>query len=171
MISDRKLSRRHVLRVAAVVSASAVAVATIGDTASADPGPASTGGSGKRAELGRVVTADRSLLVVDSPAAANNSKVTTPQTVPFVGFPEHVAPRVGDLVTVTDDWPGVALAAVPVCHWVTGVPKPLAGGEFSIGGARVASSPLLTGAQNVRMSVCLLDTELPVAQVLATRPV
>jgi hypothetical protein len=173
VINDRKVSRRNVLRVAAVVTASTTAVAVIGDAAAgspaADPGAAPR--TGKRAELGRVSRTGRPMVMVETPATMNQSRVSSPQLVPFVGFPDYVVPRVGDLVTVTDDWPGIALAAVPVCHWVTGVPKALSNGEFAIAGARVATSPLLSGTRNVPVAVCLLDTELPTAQVLATRPI
>jgi hypothetical protein len=170
MGTDRGVSRRQILRVSAVVASSAAAVAVVsaaGDVAAADPGRAPD--TGKRAELGRVANADTALLRVEAPDQANNSRVRSPQLVPFVGFPDHVVPRVGDLVTVTDDWPGVALAAVPVCHWVTGVPKAQPGGTFTIGGTAVEASPLLQDVGAKRVTVCVLDTELSTAQVLATR--
>jgi hypothetical protein len=173
MDTDRGMSRRQILRVSAVVASSTVVVGAIGTSAAANPGaedPANAVSTGKRAQLGRVTNnSDTTRLTVGAPGRANTSIVSSPVAVPYVGFPDHVAPRVGDFVTVTDDWPGVALAAVPVCHWVTGVPKALPNGGFTVGGTTVAPSPLLDGIVGKRALVCVLDTDLPVAQVLATR--
>ncbi|WP_163566976.1 hypothetical protein [Fodinicola feengrottensis] len=108
-------------------------------------------------------------MLVERSNTANARPVTSPQMVPYAGFPAHVTPRVGDLVTVTDDWPGAAVAAIPVCHWIQGMPKSLPNGGFSVAGTQLAPTPLLENMGKKRIQVCILDTELPTAQVLATR--
>ena len=161
------MSRRRVLRVSAVVASSVAVVAVAGDNASADPAGQS---SGTRAELGRVSKAGdgAALLLVEAPDTPSNKRVSSPELVPYVGFPDHVVPRVGDLVLVSD-WTGEGLTAGPVCHWITGVPKRRPDGDFSVGDTVLAASPLLAGAGRRPIQVCVLDTELPTAQVLATR--
>ncbi|GAA3956296.1 hypothetical protein [Actinoplanes auranticolor] len=107
--------------------------------------------------------------VIAAPNRANRTKVEAPERVPFAGFPEGITPRPGDLVTVTDNWDGLALAAVPVVHWLAGVPKQRSDGSFEVAGERIAASPLLKEKTSKRIRVCVLDTELPDAQVLAVR--
>ncbi|GAA0583719.1 hypothetical protein [Streptomyces crystallinus] len=94
------------------------------------------------------------------------------EVVPLVGFPNGVIPRPGDRVMVTDWWDGMDVAAIPVVSWVTGVPKPLPGGGYQVGGRRTAPTPLLEAPSEKggRTAVCLLDTELEAAQVMAVRP-
>ncbi|MFI6238385.1 hypothetical protein ACIBEF_00740 [Micromonospora sp. NPDC050795] len=70
---------------------------------------------------------------------------------------------------MTDLWPGLAVAAVPLVHWLTGVPKVAAGGGYELAGQRIAASPLLDRKRTSRMQICLLETELAEAQVLAVR--
>ena len=165
------MSRRRVLRVSALVASSAAAVAVASDGASAAPGQPPTGSpADSRAELGRVSKAGGgvALLQVEAPDTPNASRVAGTELVPYAGFPDHIVPRVGDLVVVTD-WAGQGLAAVPVCHWITGVPTRRPDGDFSIGDTVLAASPLLEHAGRKPIQVCVLDTELPTAQVLATR--
>jgi hypothetical protein len=161
------MSRRRVLRVSALVASSAAAVTVAESAATAAPGQPSTG---SRAELGRVSkTGDgTALLQVESPDTPHASRVADRELVPYAGFPDHVVPRVGDLVVVTD-WAGKGLAAVPVCHWISGVPRRRPDGDFSIGDTVLAATPLLEHAGRKPIQVCVLDTELPTAQVLATR--
>jgi hypothetical protein len=156
-----------VLRVSAVVASSVAAVAVVGDGASADPGEKA---SGTRAGLGRVSKAGvgTALLEVEAPDTPGTSRVASPERVPYAGFPDHVVPRVGDLVVV-NDWAGQGLAAGPVCHWITGVPTRRPDGDFNIGDTVLAASPLLEHAGRKPIRVCVLDTELPTAQVLAVR--
>ncbi|GII95826.1 hypothetical protein [Sinosporangium siamense] len=170
MDKERSFSRRKALRAGAVAAAAAAAATGINATANAASAAAPPAAAGGRADLARVVKVDGARLVVDAPAsAAGVQAVRTAEQVPLVGFPAGFVPRPGDLVSVVDSWPGKAVAAVPVCHWVTGVAKALPGGGFSVDGQRIAATALLDGQANTRLRVCLLDTELPTAQVLATR--
>lgn len=92
-------------------------------------------------------------------------------TVPIVGFPSNVTPRVGDLVMVTDQFGGYAVAAVPVCRWLDGVPREGGNGRAIVEGVRVVGLPdIYPNYRSGRsVSVCVLDTELPEAQVLSVR--
>ncbi len=168
MSEKRGISRRQVLRVGTVVGSAVTLVAVSEQVASAapqvDPNQATS-----RGDLGRVSTASGGVGVIAAPKRANRTKVTVPAQVPFAGFPEGVTPRPGDLVTVTDNWDGLALAAVPVVHWLTGVPKQRNDGSYELAGERLAESPLLPMRTSKRVRVCVLDTELPDAQVLAVR--
>lgn len=170
MDESQGISRRRVMRVGAVIASSAAVVAVVGDAAAADPGVPADGRAAGRGDLGRVAGSTHPMVRVERPDTPHSARVGAAEVVPYIGFPEHVVPRVGDLVTVTDAWPGVALAAIPVCHWVTGVPKALPSGGFQIGDTRVVASPLLKDVIGNRIRACILDTELPTAQVLATRP-
>lgn len=161
------MSRRQVFRIGTVV-AGGVGVIAVADAATADPG-GGAGKTGKRAELGRVVGGQSSQLLVTTPDTPNHSRVNSTMLIPYAGFPDHVVPRTGDLVTVIEDWPGLALAAVPVCHWITGAPKAQSNGSYLVAGTSLAASPLLADSVGKRIQVCVLDTELPTAQVLATR--
>lgn len=168
MATNRQISRRQVLRVGAVVAAAATTTLAVDGAANAvQTEPYQP--TGKRADLGRVARAGGTVLLVERSGTPNAKPVKAPEMVPYAGFPPHVTPRVGDLVTVTDDWPGVAVAAIPVCHWIQGVPKALPAGGFSVAGTRLAPTPLLEKVGKTRIQVCVLDTELPTAQVLATR--
>ena len=188
MNTERGMSRRNVLRVGAVIASSAavVSIASTSGATDSDYADQAGPGTGKRAELGLVSSSDRTsspqaqaqaqaqaqgILAVEAPSEANgvHSRVASAQTVPYAGFPAGFVPRAGDLVTVTDQYPGLALAAVPVCRWVTGVPKRRRDGSFTVAGHRVAASPKLTEHGSGRVKVCLLDTELPSAQVLSVR--
>ncbi|WP_371649043.1 MULTISPECIES: hypothetical protein [unclassified Streptomyces] len=172
----KRLTRRAALT-AAVAGAGSVAVSVpaSGAATARGRGPGSTA----RTDLARVrsVTADslhvdfpqagtrtRSLMAPDAPASR--------ETVPMAGFPQGVVPRPGDRVMVTDWWDGRETAAIPVVSWVTGVPRPLRDGGYRVGGRRAAPSPLLERASRTgtRTAVCLLDTELATAQVMAVRP-
>lgn len=104
-----------------------------------------------------------------APQQAHFKKVIKPEQVPFAGFPEGITPRPGDLVTVTDNWDGFAVAAVPVVHWLVGKPKKLSDGAYEVAGERVVASPLLEAQKSKRVRVCVLDTELPEAQVMAVQ--
>ena len=104
------------------------------------------------------------------------------------GFPATVTPRVGDLVAVdmevnkplcaendsenspTATQPGVA-AAFPLCHWTDGTPS-VNGATARLGSQRLVASPavLVAARRSAKVSVCTLDTTLPVHLVLAIRP-
>jgi hypothetical protein len=168
MSENRGLSRRQVLRVGAVVGSAVTLVAVSGQAASAapvtDPNQATS-----RGDLGRVSAMGGAVATVAASKRANRTRVAATERVPYAGFPEGIAPRPGDLVTVTDNWDGLALAAVPVVHWLTGVPQRQADGSYQLDGESIAASPLLAAQAKKRVRVCVLDTELPVAQVLAVR--
>lgn len=180
MNGKARLSRREALKVGGVFAVGATVVLTtgVGTAGAAETAPADAGsnaGTGKRGDLARVTAvggtgagaARAGVLRVATPAApVGNALRAAGEEVPCVGFPDNFTLRAGDLVTVTDQWPGVAMAAVPVCRWVTGVPKRQRNGDFTVAGRRVVESPLLREGKRIR--VCLLDTELPNAQVLKT---
>jgi hypothetical protein len=92
-------------------------------------------------------------------------------TLPYAGFPEAVTPRVGDLVAVGENISGHDIAAAPLCHWIKGVPKARPDGYLEVDGHAVTSFPGLTSAAEAKadVMVCVLDTDLPVAQVLGVR--
>ncbi|HEX6686106.1 MAG TPA: hypothetical protein VF062_25255 [Candidatus Limnocylindrales bacterium] len=171
MDRDQVMSRRQILRVTAVLGSTVTAVAVSDGIAQADTDtgtdPASPVASPdraqKRADLASV--ASISGQTVSATPVDGGEAVT----VPLVGFPAGFAPRAGDRLAVTDQWPGIALAAIPLCHWVSGVPKRQANGEFVVAGQRIASSRLLEVGRLRSVQVCLLDTDLPTAQALAVR--
>ncbi|MFF7788139.1 hypothetical protein [Streptomyces sp. NPDC007991] len=74
-------------------------------------------------------------------------------------------------MVITNWWEGKEIAAVPVVSWVTGVPERSADGGYRIGDRRTAPTPLLEDASRTRsrIAVCLLDTELDTAQVMAVQ--
>jgi hypothetical protein len=171
MPSDQQFSRRSVLRAGAAVAAGAGVAGVVGD-ATAAAAPQHTAGAAVTADhrppaLGRVSKNHGSTLTVVSPSATAGDRVSATVTAPLRGFPDGVTPRVGDLVGVTVDAVSGAAGAYPMCHWVTGVPKALPDGTLSVSGTRVLPSPQLRPGRAV--SVCVLDTELPAAQVLAVR--
>ncbi|MFF1477147.1 hypothetical protein ACFVYD_06155 [Streptomyces sp. NPDC058301] len=163
---------------AAAAGAGAVAVGvSVGGNASAGE-LGDSPGSEARTDLARVREARGKVLRVDFPRVGSRSRAlmapdatASQETVPLVGFPEGISPRPGDRVMVTDWWDGMEVAAIPVVSWVTGVPKPLPGGGYQVGGRRTAPTPLLkaAGERRSRTAVCLLDTELDTAQVMAVR--
>ncbi|GGQ60190.1 hypothetical protein [Couchioplanes azureus] len=169
MIQDRAISRRQVLRVGAVAGSAVTLVAASAQAAPADPGGGATQAR-SRGDLARVAAVRGRGAVVGAPRAANRTALASREEVPFAGFPDGVTPRPGDLVTVIDTWPGLELAAVPVVHWLTGVPHRAAGGGYHLAGERIAASPLLDAHRGQRLRVCVMDTELPDAQVFAVRP-
>ncbi|WP_405431618.1 hypothetical protein [Micromonospora sp. NBC_00617] len=168
MNQEKGLSRRQILRVGAVVGSTVAVVAVSGESASADPGT-DAAQAGSRGELARVSAVAAGGAVVGTPKVANRTALRAAERVPFAGFPDGITPRPGDLVTVTDLWPDLAVAAVPVVHWVTGVPK-RDGSGYAVAGQRLAASPLLDKRTARRVRVCVLDTELADAQVLAVVP-
>lgn len=170
MDESQGISRRRVMRVGAVIASSAAAVADVGDAAAADPRNSGrpTGGRAGRPRTGGAFAVSNGSRGAAGHTAIRPRRCRRGGAVHRV--PEDVAPRVGDLVTVTDAWPGVVLAAIPVCHRVAGAPKALPGGGVQIGDTRVVASPLLKDVIGSRIRVCILGTELPTAQVLATRP-
>jgi hypothetical protein len=151
------------------VVGSAVTLIAVSEQAASAAPEADPNQATSRGDLGRVSTAGGGVGVIATPKRANRTKVDAPVQVPFAGFPKGVTPRPGDLVTITDNWDGLALAAVPVVHWLTGVPKQRPDGSHELAGERIAASHLLTEETSKRVRVCVLDTELPDAQVLAVR--
>lgn len=98
--------------------------------------------------------------------------------VPVAGFPWGLVPRVGDHITVTDNVEGMALAAIPLCSWLTGVPTSAQGGYVIDGRqtvpvAAIAGDPrsaLADAASTGRaVSVALVDTDLEASLVLQVR--
>lgn len=165
MDTDQVISRRQILRVTAVLGSTITAVVVSDGVARADTTTpfASPDRAERRADLASVASASGPNV---SATTIDGGKTVT---VPFVGFPADFVPRVGDRVTVTDQWPGNALAAVPLCRWVRGVPKRQANGEFVVAGRRIAASRLLEVVRSRSVRVCLLDTDLPAAQALTVR--
>lgn len=98
--------------------------------------------------------------------------------VPVAGFPWGLVPREDDHVAVTDGFQDLAIAAVPLCTWVEGVPTP-AGGGYVIAGHQTVTieeihgepAEALSGAAATgrAVSVCLADTDRPDALVLQVR--
>jgi hypothetical protein len=171
MDGNKKLSRRNMLRGGAAVASGVAITAGVETAATADSGTAdSAPHTGKRADVARVTGRESKTLTLQANKSAAARQPA--EKVPFVGFPNNVVPRTGDLVTIVEDWPGYALAAVPLCHWLTGVPKALPNGEVSVSGARMIASPELAPGLQTRklVKVCVLDTELETAQVLMVRP-
>lgn len=174
----RRFTRRTALTTAAAgVGAAAVGISAT-ESASAD-GQSGSPGSDARTDLARVRSVEGKILYVDFPRDGSRTrKLMAPdakasqEVVPLAGFPNGIIPRPGDRVMVTDWWDGMDVAAIPVVSWVTGVPKPLPGGGYQVGGRRTAPTPLLKAhsEQRDRTAVCLLDTELEAAQVMAVRP-
>ena len=91
--------------------------------------------------------------------------------LPLVGFPEALVPRTGDRVAVSRTTPGYEVAALPLGHWVTGVPRALGDGSFVLAGERAFGVPGLAAAGEAGsiVTACLLDTDLAIAQVLDVR--
>jgi hypothetical protein len=88
-----------------------------------------------------------------------------------VGFPDAVLPRVGDHVTLTDLVDESAIAALPLCHWVSGVPEVSSDHTVTIGSTRIATSPMVLQAsqRGGAISVCVLDTSLADCQALTVK--
>jgi len=94
-------------------------------------------------------------------------------SMPLVGFPMSMVLRAGDRVGISKTTPGFAAAAMPLCHWVIGIPRAVGDGSFVIAGERALGGPGLAAAAEAGSSIKarLLDTDLDVAQVLAVRSV
>lgn len=98
--------------------------------------------------------------------------------IPLSGFPWGLVPRVGDHVTVTDSVVGMAIAAIPLCTWVTAVPA-TSGNAYLVadrltvpvasilGKPRPALAEAVSGGRNV--AVGLVDTDLTASLVLQVR--
>lgn len=173
--NDGQFSRRRVLRVGAAAAVGAASVVVVGNSV-ADATP-SREGAGQLVSatsdeppplLGRVSDRNGVQVAVKRPAASIPDVVTNELHLPLVGFPVGVTPRSGDLVGVVRDSTGVAIAAAPMCHWITGVVSAQGDGRMTISGTRLAPSQLVSTGRSA--SVCVLDTELLDAQVLAVRP-
>lgn len=159
----RRVSRRWMLWAG---GASAVTAATaslpLTQAGAADRG----GGNGAVSTAARVVGHDGSRLRVvslDTGAPLGS--------IPPAGFPASAPPRVGDLVTLTDQWSGYPLALVPLCAWVKAQPEHVGGSRYRLSNQQ-AEDPqaLLPGmSRSANARVCLMQTQLPTALVLAVR--
>lgn len=98
--------------------------------------------------------------------------------VPLSGFPWGLVPRVGDHVTVTDSVVGMAVAAIPLCTWVTAVPASsgtayLVADRLTVPAAAVLGDPgpALADATSTgrTVAVALVDTDLTASLVLQVR--
>lgn len=170
--SQQPPSRRNVLKtgIAGLLGLGlAKATTGSGSPAFADE----TVATGRTGYVARVVRLDGRMAVV-VPLPLNKGGAGRPPisllhtSFPLVGFPDHVVPRTGDLVTVTED-PQEQLAALPVCAWVTGVPRLLPSGEYEIAGQRTTADSIVGHLSTGTVSACLLGTQLSSAQVLSVR--
>jgi len=98
--------------------------------------------------------------------------------VPLSGFPWGLVPRVGDHVTVTDSVVGMAMAAIPLCSWLIGIPTSsqgayLVAGRLTVPVASVVGEPgpaLSNAVATAReVAVALVDTDLGASLVLQVR--
>ncbi|HYW26021.1 MAG TPA: hypothetical protein VE953_17745 [Terriglobales bacterium] len=142
--------------VAQRIAAAAEAAAVHGPAISSDP---------RHAQSGRVVEVDGNQVQVQVFGSG------TLVSAPLVGFPDAVVPRVGDHVTLTDVVPGFEVAALPLVHWISGVPKVRTDQTIGIGGTRLLpTAPLLDASRlGAPVSVSVLDTSLATAQVFGVR--
>jgi hypothetical protein len=170
-------TRRTVLAWGAVATGAAAASAAI-PAAQAAPDPvAEAMGESSSARVvaaagGMVTAAVRARMKPrDTPPVDQHTAVTgLTLRIPLVGFPDGFSLRPGDLVTVVELDRGAGPVAVPVCRWVTGIPREAPGG-YSIAGQLAVADPRFAAAAGEGRSVTasLLDSELPAAQVLSVR--
>jgi hypothetical protein len=173
--SDGRTSRRRALRIGVTTASAAVVGAAVGGEHAA-ASPEGSGSSADYGATGRVSaisgqTVDVDLLAgLTGPAAR---RVVGHASMPLVGFSNEALPRIGDLVAVTTTTPGYDVAAAPMIHRVTGVPRAAGNGVFVVAGERIADHPALraAGRARTRITVSAFDTQLPVARVFAVRPV
>jgi hypothetical protein len=163
--SGFQVSRRQILKIGAgTVFVGALGIEVAQKIAAAIPSPAAS--TDPRAAMsGRVIEVEGDRVQVQVFGS------TTRLTAPVVGFPDTVFPRVGDHVTLTNLVDGFATAALPLCHWVAGVPKVGADQTVAIGGTRIApSATVLQASQSGKaISVCVLDTSLTDCQALSVK--
>lgn len=161
-------TRRQAIQIGAAAASVAVVGATVGSTA-AGASPADWGA------VGRVRSVSEGVVELDllaGPEGTAARKVVGRVSVPFIGFPESVTPRAGDKVAISTTTPGYEAAALPLTHWVTGIPRATGDGSFTVNGERaIDAAPLRAADQaGAPVEICLLDTDLPAAQVLHVRP-
>lgn len=172
--SGGRTSRRKALQIGVTAASAAVVGAAVGG-AEASAAPGDSGSAADFGATGRVRAISGETVDVDLLAGLTGSaakRVVGQASMPLVGFSGEAVPRVGDLVGVSRTTPGYDVAAAPMIHRVTGVPRLVRGGEFVVAGERIAAHPELraAGRAGTSVTVAVFDTQLPVARVFAVRP-
>jgi hypothetical protein len=168
MQNSDKPTRRQAI-VIGVAAASAVVGASVAGSA------ATTAASARDwAATGRVRSVSGGLADLDLLAGVAGraaAQVVGRASMPIVGFPAALVLRAGDRVAISTTTPGYEAAAMPLCHWVKGVPQAVSDGSFLVAGERVVGGlDLAAAAQGGQaVKVRLLDTDLATAQVLSVR--
>lgn len=177
MDDTSSLTRRRALGLALGAGAAA-ALAGSGTVVGGSPAGGEAGrASGLLAVPARVTASSAG--TVGAEALDPADEPTEPWTaVPVTGFPWGLAPRSGDHVTVTDSVVDMALAAVPLCSWVTGVAT-VVQGAYQIAGRRTVPTGEVAGPPGTALAnaasagrtveVALLDTDLTGSLVLQVR--
>lgn len=160
-------TRRQAIQIGVTAASVAVVGSAVGSTGA-------VASAADRGAVGRVRSVSGGIAELDllaGPSGAAVTQVVGRASVPLLGFPENVVPRAGDRVAISTTTPGYEAAAFPLAHWVTGTPRATGDGSFVLGGERITGTPALhlAGKSGGAVAVCLLDTELHVAQVLHVR--